>query len=115
MKFSWRDSNGRIAFCFFEILQVPNDKVAVIFTEVAGNSGLSITNDCELLATRFFIEMLKRHDIKPHAVKFIEHYTDAPERWDEVVFGEIETKPIVRYGKPTWHRVTKPEGKPIQK
>ncbi len=115
MKFSWRDSNGRVAFCFFEILHIPNDKVAVVFTEVAGNPGLSITNDCELLATRFFIEMLKRRELKPYNIKFIEHYTDEPERWDEVVFGSLETKPIVRYGEPTWHRITKPLGKPYLK
>src|SRR3954469_5036544 len=85
--------NGGISECRFDAIIDDNQRWIVVFTELQGNLGPSITNAMESLINQF----CKQNMLKfPEEVDIIERYETAPNCLDVVKFNQFGT---------TWVRI----------
>ena len=108
-RFDFRDFNGRAAFCSLELLSLADGRTVVIATELAGNTGMSITNAAELIGGA----VCRHFGIDPAKLVWIERYDansyaehDHQETFDLVTFSEVSATPISRFARPSWRRMT---------
>lgn len=90
--------------CQLRILQ-DGERTTVIATEIAMNTGKSVTNAAEAIAT----QAARTFRLDPTKTRFIEHYSkesfegrNGTEVWDEVVFQWSETEEA---HTPRWRRL----------
>ena len=107
--------HGVRSVCYLRLYQPKETRPAIaIFTELEENSGTSVTNRIEVLATLAW-EFLQKPDVAPVV---IEHYPNRgvhnthtgrwqfPESFDIV---EFERKPDGNFVKPRWRRIARAE------
>ena len=104
MIFYYTDVNGNEAFC--EIARKGN---LVIATELAANTGASVTNSCEIIAT----EICKQKEIAFEDLIFVEHYDknsyrnkQGEESFSRVCFSQGAISGESRLTAPTWQPLT---------
>lgn len=107
-RFEFRDFNGRTACCRLEILPLTDGRTAIIATEVADNTGMSITNAAELAAAAACWQF----DVDPNRLVWIEHYDDGSyrgggreESFDRVTFGKVTPMADSMFTAPSWKRM----------
>lgn len=103
--------------CKLDIWKIKNGKLLVMFTELSTNTGPSITNFAEGLATNAYYEVLEKlfEDIKIQDLIFIEHYNkdsykdiESTETFKLVNFtiaNEKEKKRGILFKDPKWQPV----------
>ena len=105
--------HGCKSVCYLRLYQPTgqSDQAAVaVFTELAGNSGTSITNRIEVLATMAWA-FLQRPEVAPTVVEHYPargHYNPHTEKWqfpEQLDLLEFSRKPDGSFEKPRWRRV----------
>lgn len=109
----YKGYHGCKSVCYLRLYQPTgqSDQAAVaVFTELAGNSGTSITNRIEVLATMAW-EFLQRPEVAPTVVEHYPargHYNPHTEKWqfpEQLDLLEFSRKPDGSFEKPRWRRV----------
>jgi len=100
---------GCDSVCGLEIKELGDGKVAVILTELEDNSGTSVTNFYEYLATEVYWKYLAPRPVE--SIIWIEHYPENPRiereavwdrvflRWDGRRFSNPQWRPLDRETK----------------
>ena len=101
--------NHRTGVCRIEVLPLADGRTTIIATELAENTGTSITNAAEQAAT----EACRRFNIDPHRLVWIEHYNSESyrqrsreETYDLVSFSSINPVAAVIFDDPDWKPMT---------
>lgn len=105
--YQWTGSNGTQAHCGLRIFP-RTGKHVVILTEMDSNTGISVTNDCEHLATL----VLRDYELHPNFTIWIEHYS--PHSYSQNPGAdESETYDLIQFNwngqhfsAPRWCRLT---------
>lgn len=104
--YQWHGSNSTLAHCGLRIFPRTGKKV-VILSEMDSNTGISVTNDIEHLATL----VLRDYDLHPNFTIWIEHYS--PHSYRHTPDDELETYDLIqfnwndnRFSAPRWCRLT---------
>lgn len=110
-RFEYRGFQGCESFCGLEILYLADGRVAVIATKLKDNSGTSVTNVAEHLAS----EVCDRFDIDPDKLVWIETYGypapgERQRTFDLVTFTRRESDGVIKWASSV--RRTKPDGWP---
>jgi len=98
-RFVYHNEINSIGFCDVDVFQRA-DCLVVIFTEVSGNPGPSVTNAIECIVGQF----CKEKDINLSDMKIIERYASHPCDLDLVIIDNNST---------SWKRLTVEESFPI--
>ena len=103
MRYDYKGFWGCDSCCEIEVHRRTDGKYVFIATELPDNTGTSVTNYAEHLATA----MRRQYGLKPEEVIWIEHYPEAKDRrkedFDLVRFGGIEGD---SFRNPVWTRIT---------
>ena len=92
-RFEFRGFHGRTAHCRLEIIPLGDGRTVVIATELEDNTGTSVTNVAEHLASL----VCDRFGIMPEKLVWIEHYGYGSERersFDLVTFDRLKPERI---------------------
>lgn len=104
--FKFQDHNGRTGVCHLEIINNEDNAIAIV-TEIADNTGMSVTNAAECLIA----QVCRAKVIDPATLVWIEHYSEKSYKQ--------KTKPRVEYSLVTFKlsksAVVKPVWKPMEK
>lgn len=107
--------HGCKSVCYLRLYQPTghsDQAMVAVFTELAGNSGTSITNRIEVLATMAW-EFLQRPEVAPTVVEHYPargHYNPHTEKWqfpEQFDLLEFSRKPDGCFEKPRWRRVSR--------
>lgn len=102
-RFVYRNELKVVGFCDVETF-LHEDQTIVVFTEISGNPGPSVTNAIECIIAQY----CKAKDLNPDDAFFIERYDSHPDDLDLVTlgneFGEL---------KPHWQRLSTEAAAPI--
>ena len=99
IRFNYRGFHGCPSLCGLHVELLPDGRTLVICTELSDNSGTSVTNFAEELATL----VCGRFGVAPDRLVWIEHYPASPVHgpepdWDLVEF----TWDGARFQDPNW-------------
>jgi hypothetical protein len=109
-RFAYRVRGVRVlAVCRVEAIRLADERSLVIATEVPDNTGTSVTNACEELAT----QVCQRLALDPRHVVWVEHY-GYPSRCDPervrtyylVTFASIHPRRSPIFEGPNWRPMT---------
>lgn len=109
----YKGYHGCKSVCYLRLYQPTgqSDQATVaVFTELPGNSGTSITNRIEVLATMAW-EFLQRPEVAPTVVEHYPsrgHYNPHTGKWqfpEQFDLLEFSRKPDDGFEKPRWRRV----------
>ena len=105
MVFQYTDMNSKAAFCGLE-----RKGNLIIATELAENTGASVTNSCDYIATQYCTQ----NDIPFGDLIFVEHYDQRSYegRGNSEDFSLVTFRQGERFGKPHF---TNPEWKPLRR
>jgi hypothetical protein len=105
--FSYRDALGRQGLC--QIERFVGENIVVVVTELEENTGPSITNAFEQIATQLVQSSSWLKSEKD--ILWIEHYQhrDGEETWDQV---KMDYDDMV-YSNPKWEPISGPDAKAL--
>ena len=108
-RYRYRGFHDCESHCSLEILRSPSRPTIVIATEMEDNSGMSVTNVCEHLASRVCVDF----KIDPSSLVWIEHYgypnpinSKRPRTYDLVTFTILQAGHNVLFAYPRWRPMT---------
>ena len=94
--FAYTARNGADGVCAIERVDLPDQRIVIICTQVAGNPGQSVTNSAETICD----EICERFEIPLDQLVWLETYDHAPTEWSRVVFNRNSEGRLTR---PTWY------------
>ena len=105
-RFAYRVRGVRaLAVCRIEAIRLADQRSLVIATEVPDNTGTSVTNACEELAT----QVCQRLALDPRQMVWVEHYgypsrcdPDRVRTYDLVTFASIQPRRSPIFEGPSW-------------
>lgn len=98
--FAFLAQNGADGVCAIERIDLPDGRIVVVCTQVAGNPGQSITNSAETICQ----SICDRFQISFDRLVWLETYDQTPTEWNRVVFCRDTSGQLV---KPSWYTMRK--------
>lgn len=99
-RFVYIDEQKRIGECLVDVL-LNNERFVVIFTEIAGNPGPSVTNAIEHIIDQF----CKQNSLALDEADFYERYHTHPDDLDAIVFGSHKRWTVSQCPEVLWRRL----------
>ncbi len=99
--FAYKSSNRFDGVCLIERIDLPDGRIVIACIQVAGNPGISITNNAEYI----YDQVCRQFSIPPEKLVWLEHYDIYEgDEWNLVTF---ETSPSAdEFADPKWTSMT---------
>jgi hypothetical protein len=107
-RFVYTDELRRVGECQVDVF-LHNERFLVVFTELNGNPGPSVTNAAEHIIDQY----CRQNGLSFEEADFFERYEAHPDDLDEIILGDHKRRTVCQCPQVHWRRLPVEQAKPI--